>query len=232
MNEPAPIPPFQRYFFILGGALILLGFAGGGEGVVSYGASSLIMFVGFMVCGFAVPVQILAEVITEHASDGQSRGRHSSGATESVLEEDLKRLLERSGFPEPLTQYWVKTGGWLSSKRWHRLDFAYPDLRLAVEADGAEFHDPQSDRERDLRLATKGWVTVRFSWGDVHSRPDGVVETLVRHGLPIERGNEPISDFDDRYRSDEPISDLDDRYRGDEPIPALDDEYRGDDLPF
>jgi very-short-patch-repair endonuclease len=55
------------------------------------------------------------------------------------------------------------------------LDAAWPDVRLAVEFDGAAFHESPEDRERDLRrdvaLAALGWVVLRFSYADVTERP-------------------------------------------------------------
>nr|WP_246405991.1 DUF559 domain-containing protein [Modestobacter versicolor] len=48
-----------------------------------------------------------------------------------------------------------------------RLDAAWPEVRLAVELDGAAFHGSQEARERDLQrdaaLAARGWLVLRFS---------------------------------------------------------------------
>ncbi|WP_158580028.1 DUF559 domain-containing protein [Geodermatophilus marinus] len=48
------------------------------------------------------------------------------------------------------------------------LDAAWPEVRLAVELDGAAFHAGPRERERDLRrdaaLAALGWLTLRFSY--------------------------------------------------------------------
>ncbi|WP_158544507.1 DUF559 domain-containing protein [Blastococcus sp. TBT05-19] len=55
------------------------------------------------------------------------------------------------------------------------LDAAWPDLKVAVEFDGAAFHGDLAARERDLRrdaaLAALGWVVLRFGWTDVVERP-------------------------------------------------------------
>jgi hypothetical protein len=58
------------------------------------------------------------------------------------------------------------------------LDRAWPEVRLAVELDGARFHTSPEDRRRDLArdaaLAAAGWVVLRFTYADVLRDPDGV----------------------------------------------------------
>lgn len=59
-----------------------------------------------------------------------------------------------------------------------RLDRAWPEVKLAVELDGARFHTNPEDRRRDLArdaaLAVAGWVVLRFTYADVLRDPDGV----------------------------------------------------------
>jgi hypothetical protein len=58
------------------------------------------------------------------------------------------------------------------------LDRAYPEVKLAVELDGAAYHTSPEDRARDLArdraLAALGWVVLRFTYADVLRDPDGV----------------------------------------------------------
>ena len=54
----------------------------------------------------------------------------------------------------------------------YRLDFAWPDDRVAVEVDGFRFHDrdPKSfvaDRVRDRSLLREGWLILRFGASEV-----------------------------------------------------------------
>ena len=53
------------------------------------------------------------------------------------------------------------------------IDVALPELMLAFEADGYEFHSPRQaferDRERDARLAALGWAVVRLTWSMVEA---------------------------------------------------------------
>jgi hypothetical protein len=41
------------------------------------------------------------------------------------------------------------------------VDLAYPEVMLAVEYDGAEFHNPEKDKERDLYIGKLGWTVLR-----------------------------------------------------------------------
>jgi len=58
-----------------------------------------------------------------------------------------------------------------------RLDRAYPEVKLAIELDGAAHHTSPEDRQKDLArdraLAALGWVVLRFSYADVLRDPDG-----------------------------------------------------------
>jgi very-short-patch-repair endonuclease len=79
----------------------------------------------------------------------------------------------------PHFQYELDIGG-----RRRRIDFAYPDRKLAIEVDGYEFHSskPQfeTDRLRSNELTFAGWHVLRFSWDQVIHRPNYVVATIQR----------------------------------------------------
>lgn len=104
---------------------------------------------------------------------------------ESPLESRLRLVLCDHGLRPPETQFLVvdEAGGQIA-----RADFAYPEQRLLVEADGAAFHgdhagDPRPlhrDRERQNALARLGWRVLRFTWSDVLTRPDLVAATVSR----------------------------------------------------
>ncbi|AXF52905.1 MAG: very-short-patch-repair endonuclease [Bacteriophage sp.] len=46
------------------------------------------------------------------------------------------------------------------------LDFANPLVKVAIECDGKEFHDPVADMARDSVLAASGWTVFRISGRD------------------------------------------------------------------
>lgn len=55
------------------------------------------------------------------------------------------------------------------------LDAAWPEVKLAIEFDGAAFHGSKAARERDLRrdaaLAAAGWLVLRFSYERLTREP-------------------------------------------------------------
>lgn len=59
-----------------------------------------------------------------------------------------------------------------------KLDRAWPEVKLAVELDGARHHTSPEDRQRDLardrELAALGWIVLRFTYADVLRDPEGV----------------------------------------------------------
>jgi very-short-patch-repair endonuclease len=59
-----------------------------------------------------------------------------------------------------------------------RLDRAWPEVKLAVELDGARYHSSPEDRRKDLArdaaLAALGWVVLRFTYADVLRDADAV----------------------------------------------------------
>lgn len=58
------------------------------------------------------------------------------------------------------------------------LDRSWPEVKLAVELDGARYHTSPEDRQRDLArdaaLAALGWVVLRFTYAEVLRDPDAV----------------------------------------------------------
>ena len=99
----------------------------------------------------------------------------ATAPTQSVLEDTLLRVLRRGGLPEPVPQYEV--GG-------VRLDFAFPHLRLGVEADSRIWHggrrDVQRNSDKANLLVARGWRVLHFTWGDVRRRPEYVVDAVAR----------------------------------------------------
>lgn len=76
-------------------------------------------------------------------------------------------MTDRHGLPEPVRQHRVA----LPSGRVARIDLAYPEIRLGIEADGRIWHSGKADFERDRTranvLAASGWTVLRFGWADV-----------------------------------------------------------------
>ena len=63
-------------------------------------------------------------------------------------------------------------------------DFACPEARLVVEADGSQHADEaEYDAERERAFAREGWRTLRFWNNEITENLDGVL-TIVANALP------------------------------------------------
>lgn len=97
--------------------------------------------------------------------------RHPSATAESALETHFLRLVRRHRLPMPVCQHPVVDGGRVVA----RIDFAYPDLSLAIEVDGYAHHHGRvawaRDRARSNYLVSLGWRILRFTWDDIRRRP-------------------------------------------------------------
>lgn len=122
-----------------------------------------------------------------------------SAPPESALESRLARLLREAGVPPPTPQLEVPVGG----GRTARIDFAWPDAMVAVEADGYRYHSGRASWEHDLArrnaLTGSGWRVIHVTWHDVSRRPEATVATIraavlssadhaYRGGMSRERG--------------------------------------------
>ena len=107
--------------------------------------------------------------------------RATVGVTESPLETTVLRLLKKAGLPLPMLQFVVRDGERFIA----RLDFAYPEERIAIEADGFRYHEGRRsfdrDRARANELQVLGWHVLHVTSMHVEN-PDGVV-SWVRSAL-------------------------------------------------
>ncbi|NEM05226.1 DUF559 domain-containing protein [Geodermatophilus normandii] len=99
----------------------------------------------------------------------------ADGLAGSPQETRLRLLLHRSALPRPVAQFTVRDDSGFVA----RVDFAWPEERLAVEYDGLWHRDPvqfAADRHRLNRLTAAGWRVV-FVTADDLRRP---AELLAR----------------------------------------------------
>ena len=98
---------------------------------------------------------------------------------DSSLESLLRVAMAQAAVPAPVTQYVITSDGVFVA----RVDFAWPQLRLIVEADGFACHSDREayrrDRERGNQLQRLGWRVLRFSWEAITLRPDEVVREIL-----------------------------------------------------
>jgi hypothetical protein len=105
---------------------------------------------------------------------------------DGMLEPVMAKLLRDYGLPPAVFQHPVKHEG-----RRMKIDFAYPELKIAIEVDGYVTHrtidELQDDDERQNLLVDLGWIVLRFTWRHVHNEPDYVAERIRRHVLGTSR---------------------------------------------
>jgi very-short-patch-repair endonuclease len=96
----------------------------------------------------------------------------------SHLETLLFRALRVRGLPLPLPQHPVPTRNGM-----RYIDFAYPDVMLAIELDGLDGHAGrlalEADWSRQNDLEELGWTFRRFVWTQVRTDAGGVAAVIA-----------------------------------------------------
>jgi very-short-patch-repair endonuclease len=134
--------------------------------------------------GLVKPDRLLvrAEALRKSGRPGAGRLvellRDRSGpALESALEAKVWLLLQQSMLPLPRRQFWVVLPGGR-----YRLDFAWPEHRVALECDGWEHHGRRSafapDRARLAEFAAARWRVLPITWHACTREPQRVERWL------------------------------------------------------
>jgi G:T-mismatch repair DNA endonuclease (very short patch repair protein) len=103
--------------------------------------------------------------------------RLADGLAGSPQETRLRLLLHRAGLPAPVAQFRIFDGDGFVA----RVDFAYPELRLAIEYDGlwhAETGQFAKDRQRLNRLSAAGWKVIFVTAADLRN-PERLIARLA-----------------------------------------------------
>jgi hypothetical protein len=102
----------------------------------------------------------------------------ASAEAESPMESEARLVMIDGGLPPPVLQYEVVD---LRGYTW-RLDFAWPELRVAAEYDGVDWHSgPDAflrDRRRSSALQEMGWLIVPIIAEDVRYRSRELIRRL------------------------------------------------------
>jgi len=91
----------------------------------------------------------------------------------SPIEHRLYEAMRKDGL-DPVPQFRIEG---------YYADFAFPDVRLAVEADGAAYHGEdrrQRDRRRDWILRRAGWTVQRFHGTTIHRKAENCSYVVKR----------------------------------------------------
>lgn len=94
------------------------------------------------------------------------------------LERKLARLIDGSDLPPPVREHPIIEDG----RELYRIDFAYPDQMLAIEADSWRHHSDRiswsGDQVRGNVLAVRGWRVLRFTDHHVTHEPGWVLDSI------------------------------------------------------
>ena len=96
----------------------------------------------------------------------------------SHLERDLLAALRLGALPIPIAQFPVPGRQFVKGC----VDYAYPDAKLVLEADGRPWHtriqDIARDHERDGDAAEQGWLTLRLLYEHIKGDPEGTARRV------------------------------------------------------
>lgn len=106
-------------------------------------------------------------------------------ALQSDLEVKVLEEMSRQELPVPATQFPMRLPGY---DHGIAIDFAWPNLKLAIEVDHPAWHagavDSHADKSRDRKLATLGWTSARITDIDVNG---GLHEAVADIGRILAR---------------------------------------------
>lgn len=105
----------------------------------------------------------------------------ADGRAESPMESEARLVMIDGGLPRPELQYQIIDG----RGKLRRVDFAWPDCKVAAEYDSDEWHSGTEalyrDREKVAALQDVGWIVVPILREDVRRRQHELVERIGRH---------------------------------------------------
>jgi hypothetical protein len=107
--------------------------------------------------------------------------RAANELEDSELETMFRKLITSAGLPPPVAQYTIwRDDGYCVAE----VDFAYPDIRLAIELDSWTYHGGrkpfEDDRVKQYELFDLGWHCLRFTKSDLRLRGDRVTSVVSR----------------------------------------------------
>jgi len=105
----------------------------------------------------------------------------ADGRAESAMESEARLAMLDHGLPRPELQH-VITGH--DGERW-RVDFAWPEARVAAEYESVEFHSGAADMVRDRKrlagIQETGWILIPIVASDVRRTPARMCARIRRH---------------------------------------------------
>ena len=97
------------------------------------------------------------------------------------MESEARLVMIDYGLPPPVLQHEI-TGR--SGERW-RVDFAWPDRRVAAEYESVEWHAGRDEMLRDKsrwgKIQELGWTLIPIVVHDVRREPAVLADRIARH---------------------------------------------------
>jgi very-short-patch-repair endonuclease len=105
----------------------------------------------------------------------------ADGRAESAMESEARLVMIDGGLPRPELQYTI-AGRY--GEVW-RVDFAWPEARVAAEYDSIDWHAGRAemlrDRSRFAAIQELGWIVVPIVVSDVRVSPQRLTDRIARH---------------------------------------------------
>jgi hypothetical protein len=105
----------------------------------------------------------------------------ADGRAESAMESEARLVMIDRGLPLPELQYTIRGD---DGERW-RVDFAWPEMRLAAEYESIEWHSGPDEMLRDktrwARIQELGWTIIPIVVDDVRKEPDRLANRVAGH---------------------------------------------------
>ncbi|WP_163886589.1 type IV toxin-antitoxin system AbiEi family antitoxin domain-containing protein [Mycolicibacterium hippocampi] len=105
----------------------------------------------------------------------------ADGRAESAMESEARLVMIDHGLPRPELQYVIRGR---AGERW-RVDFAWPEQRVAAEYESIEWHAGRAEMLRDKRrfaaVQQLGWTMVPIVVTDVRQHPEQLADRIADH---------------------------------------------------
>jgi hypothetical protein len=105
----------------------------------------------------------------------------ADGRAESAMESEARLVMIDHGLPLPELQYEIHGR---DGQRW-RVDFAWPDARVAAEYESVEWHvgrdEMLRDKKRFAAIQELGWIMIPIVGSDIRVHPDRLADRVALH---------------------------------------------------
>lgn len=103
------------------------------------------------------------------------------GLAESPMESETRLVMIDRGLPRPQLQYVIRGSG---EQAW-RVDFAWPEHRVAAEYESVDWHSGRTemlrDKSRFAAIQQLGWTVIPIVVTDVRLQPDRLADRIAGH---------------------------------------------------